>query len=50
MNRRIIEFSYKIRTESALLAEGSTVHVVVGADKRPRALPDRYIELLQSGS
>ena len=48
VNRRIVEFAYKIRTDSALLAEGKTVHVVVGADKRPRALPDKYLQLMLS--
>jgi acyl-CoA thioester hydrolase len=47
VNRRVVEFSYRIRTETTLLAEGRTVHVVIGADRKPRSLPDRYLELLQ---
>ncbi len=45
---RIIEFSYRIKNGETLLAEGRTVHVVVGADGRPRSLPERYRELLKS--
>ena len=48
LSRRLIEFSYRIRTEAALLAEGRTIHVVVGADKRPRSLPDRYMGLMRA--
>ena len=46
LKRRVLEFSYKIKTGSNLLAEGQTIHVVIGADGKPRALPDRYIELM----
>jgi len=47
LNRRVVEFSYKIKTGSTLLAEGRTIHVVIGPDGRPRAMPDRYLRLLQ---
>jgi len=45
---RVVEFSYRIRTAAALLAEGRTVHVVIGADGKPRSMPPRYLELLKS--
>ena len=45
---RTIEFSYRIMRPPTLLAEGRTVHVVIGAEGRPRAMPDRYLELLKS--
>jgi len=45
---RVIEFTYRIKTAAALLAEGRTVHVVIGSNGRPRSLPDRYLELLKS--
>jgi acyl-CoA thioester hydrolase len=45
---RVIEFTYRIRSGTALLAEGRTVHVVIGTDGRPRSLPDRYLDLLKS--
>jgi acyl-CoA thioester hydrolase len=45
---RIIEFSYRIKNGSTLLAEGRTVHVVIGADGKPRSMPDRYLKLLKS--
>ncbi len=46
LTKRILEFSYKIRTASANLAEGKTVHVVIGPDGKFRSLPARYLELL----
>ncbi|HYR86678.1 MAG TPA: thioesterase family protein [Terriglobia bacterium] len=49
LNRRVVEFSYKIKTGPTLLAEGRTVHVVIGAEGRPRAMPERYLRLLQDG-
>ena len=48
LNRRLVEFSYRIRSTSALLAEGRTVHVVIGPDGKPRSMPDRYFELLKT--
>ena len=48
LKRRIIEFSYKIKTGPTLLAEGRTVHVVLGPDGKPRSMPSRYLELLQA--
>ncbi len=48
LNRRVVEFSYRIRSASAPLAEGRTVHVVIGPDGKPRSMPDRYFELLKA--
>lgn len=48
LNRRIVEFSYKIKSKDILLAEGRTLHVIMGSDGKPRSLPDRYLELLKS--
>jgi acyl-CoA thioester hydrolase len=48
VSSRIMEFSYRIRTAATLLAEGRTVHVVIGADGKPRSVPARYLELLKS--
>lgn len=45
---RVVEFAYRIKCGEKLLAEGRTVHVVIGTDGRPRSLPDRYLELLKS--
>lgn len=50
LNRRIVEFSYKIQSNATLLAEGRTLHVIMGSDGKPRSLPDRYLELLKSES
>jgi acyl-CoA thioester hydrolase len=47
LNRRLIEFSYNIKTKDTLLAEGRTLHVILGPDGKPRSLPDRYLELLK---
>jgi acyl-CoA thioester hydrolase len=44
---RVVEFAYRIRRGEALLAEGRTVHVVIGSDGRPRTMPARYLELLR---
>jgi acyl-CoA thioester hydrolase len=48
VRNRIIEFAYRIKSGSSLLAEGRTVHVVIGTDGKPRSLPERYLELLKS--
>jgi acyl-CoA thioester hydrolase len=45
---RIVEFSYRIKCGTVLLAQGRTVHVVIGADGKPRSMPQRYLELLRS--
>jgi acyl-CoA thioester hydrolase len=44
---RVVEFSYRIRRAETLLAEGKTIHVVIGPDGRPRAMPERYLTLLR---
>ena len=43
---RIVEFNYRMQRGDTLLAEGRTLHVVIGADGRPRAMPERYLNLL----
>ncbi len=48
LKSRIVEFSYKIKSGSALLAEGRTLHVVIGPDGKPRTMPDRYFNLLKA--
>jgi len=48
LSNRIIEFSYRIKNGETLVVEGRTVHVVLGADGKPRSLPERYRELLKS--
>lgn len=45
---RVVEFTYRIKCGERLLAEGSTVHVVIGTDGRPRAMPEEYLQLLKS--
>ena len=47
LGRRVVEFSYKIKRGSALLAEGQTIHVVIGPDGKPRSMPGYYFELLK---
>jgi acyl-CoA thioester hydrolase len=47
LKTRVIEFTYRINCGTALLAQGRTVHVVIGKDGRPRSMPDRYRELLK---
>lgn len=43
-NRRLIEFSYELRTEANHLASGSTRHVFLSPDMRPVRLPEKYHE------
>jgi acyl-CoA thioester hydrolase len=45
---RVMEFAYRIKCGATILAEGKTVHVVIGPDGKPRTMPDRYLELLKS--
>lgn len=45
---RIVEFSYRIQSGNVMLAQGRTVHVVIGADGKPRSMPARYLDLLKS--
>jgi len=47
-DRRMLEFSYRIKTGATLLAEGRTLHVVIGPDGKPKSMPQRYLELLKS--
>jgi acyl-CoA thioester hydrolase len=48
LNRRVVEFSYRITRGDTLLAEGRTLHVIMGPGGKPRSLPDRYLALLKS--
>lgn len=42
---KILEFSYEVvNQQGTLLAEGKTVHVVLGRDRRPVALPETLIK------
>ena len=45
---RIIVFAYElVRTsDNLLLAEGETTHVITGADLKPCALPQKYMQAL----
>jgi acyl-CoA thioester hydrolase len=45
---RIVEFAYRIKCGTTLLAEGRTVHVVIGPEGKPRSMPHRYLDLLQT--
>jgi len=47
--RRVMSFTYSIfnAETGTLLAEGRTVHVVIGKDGKPKSVPDRYYELLK---
>lgn len=42
---KILEFGYEVvNQQGTLLAEGKTVHVVLGRDRRPVALPETLIK------
>jgi len=45
---RVMEFAYRIKCGATILAEGKTVHVVIGPDGKPRTMPERYLDLLKS--
>jgi acyl-CoA thioester hydrolase len=45
---RVVEFTYRIKADATLVAEGRTVHVVIGTDGKPRSMPQSYLELLRS--
>ena len=47
---RVLEFTYRIKRGDTLLAEGRTVHVVIGPDGRPRSMPQRYLNLLKEAA
>jgi acyl-CoA thioester hydrolase len=48
VRNRLIEFTYRIRSGTTVLAEGRTIHLVIGTDGKARSLPARYLELLKS--
>jgi acyl-CoA thioester hydrolase len=42
---KILEFTYQVlRQDGTLLTEGRTLHVVLGADRRPVSLPAEFLE------
>ncbi len=48
MRGKILEFSYRARNAAGiLLAEGRTVHVVLGTDRRPVNLPEEYLRRIE---
>lgn len=41
---RVLEFGYRaVNQDGVLLAEGRTVHVVIGRDRRPTSLPQEWL-------
>lgn len=50
--KRVLVFGYEIyrQNNDELLAEGETVHVITDRGGRPRALPEKYRQLLVAGS
>lgn len=50
--KRVLVFGYEVyrEPEHELLAEGETVHVITDRQGRPRALPDKYREMLVAQS
>jgi len=48
LRRKLLEFRYRILgPEDRLLAEGRTLHMVLGRDRRPTGLPQEFVERLQ---
>jgi len=52
VRKRVIVFGYEVYRlpDEEMLAEGETVHVITDRDGHPRALPQKYAELLDAGS
>ena len=52
VRRRVLTFVYEVyrKSDETLLAEGETVHVITDLNGRPRALPEKYRELLKVGA
>jgi acyl-CoA thioester hydrolase len=48
LKSRAIEFTYRIKSGASVLAEGRTLHVVIGTDGKPHAMPSRYLDLLKA--
>ncbi len=48
LKRRTLTFSYRIHNAETgdILAEGTTLHVAIGRDGRPSAIPSKQFELL----
>lgn len=45
---KILEFTYRARNQAGTtLADGRTLHVVLGADKRPASLPAAFLDKLR---
>ena len=51
-NPRVVEFGYEIRSgeEGRLLAEGSSRHMWLSHDWKPRRLPPEYQRILYAGA
>lgn len=43
---KVLEFTYRALRQGTLLAEGRTVHVVLGRDRRPVTLPAQFLDPL----
>ena len=52
LSRRVIAFGYSIRNDETgrLLAEGTTVHITVGKNQKPRSIPERFFELMKKAA
>lgn len=48
LTRRTLRFSYTIeRLDTAAVATGETLHVLINAEGRPSSLPEKYLSLLR---
>ena len=47
-SHRKVVFGYEVLRDATLLAEGETLHLVVGPDGRHRTLPEPMLELVRS--
>ncbi len=50
VREKVVRFAYELRNASngALLAEGETTHIVANAEMKPRALPEKYMQVFRA--
>lgn len=50
VNKRMITFGYQLLKKGSeeILAEGETRHLSIGADGKPKSLPEKFVDLLSA--
>ncbi len=51
LRRKLLEFHYRVlNPQNKLLAEGRTLHMILGPDRRPTGLPREFMESLEGAA